>query len=73
MFMIKKSRRIIAYVSKKLIGNDILLVIAKNTILLRLSQKCFCVLMFKFNFWLTKQQRQWRLSRNGSDNEDISW
>ena len=30
----KKSRRIIAYVAKKLMNNDIFLVIAKNTILL---------------------------------------
>ena len=34
MFMIKKSRRIIAYVAKKLMNNDIFLVIAKNRILL---------------------------------------
>ena len=62
MLMIKKNRRIIAYVAKKLMDNDIFLVTAKNTILLFLSQLCFFVLMFKFNFWLTKQQRQWRLS-----------
>ena len=34
----KKNRRIIAYVAKKLMDNDILLVIAKNTILFWLSQ-----------------------------------
>ena len=45
----KKNRRIIAYVSKKLMDNDILLVIAKNTILLWLLQKYFCVVMFNFN------------------------
>ena len=44
MFMIrikkkkKSSRRIIAYVAKKLMDNDIFLVIAKNIILLWLSQ-----------------------------------
>ena len=34
MFMIKKSTRIIAYVAKKLMDNDIFLVMVKNTNLL---------------------------------------
>ena len=38
------------------------LVVVKNTVHLWLLQQFFCVLMYKCEFWLMKQQQQWRIS-----------
>ena len=54
MFMIT-SRRIIIHGAKKLLDNDVFLVVVKKTVLLCLLQWYFRVLMLKCNFWLTKQ------------------
>ena len=65
------SRRIIVHEAKKLLDNDIFLVMVKNAVLLCLLQWYFRVLMLKCNFW-TEQQQQWK-AKNGLDNDDISW
>ena len=45
-----RRRGSIVYGAKKMMDNAILLVMVKNTVLLWLLQKCFCVFMLKCNF-----------------------